>query len=155
MTTSEPSPVPAAQPPRAGRAPVPLLVAVSLVGLEAVLLVVLGVLELTALSGARATMGVTTSVFFVVYAGGLAFCCRALLRRESWARAPVVLAQLIQLGVAWSFRGGDGTVAAVVLAVVAVLVVAGIFHPASLAALAEPDDGPTGPAGDDAAPRGA
>ena len=51
----------------------------------------------------------------------------------------MVLAQLIQLGVAWSFRGGDTTVVAVVLAVVALIVVAGILHPASIAHL---DDNP-------------
>ena len=86
-------------------------------------------------------MGVTTTVFFLVYGAGLAFCAWRVTRLESWARAPLVLAQLIQLGVAWSFRGGSSTPVAVGLALVAVLVIAGIFHPASLDALREP--GPT------------
>jgi hypothetical protein len=48
-----------------------------------------------------------------------------------------VLAQLIQLGLAWSFRGGGTTVIAVVIAVVAVVVLVGLLHPASVEALAE------------------
>jgi len=117
------------------RPPLPLLVAVALVALEAVALVVVGVSELGVLSSARATMGLTTALFFVVYAAGLGAGAWQLLRLRSWTRAPVVLAQLIQLGVAWSFRGGATTPVAVVLALVAALVLAGIFHPASIAAL--------------------
>jgi hypothetical protein len=53
----------------------------------------------------------------------------------------VLLAQLIQLGTAWSFRGGDTTWIAVGLAVVALVVAAGVLHPASVEALADrPED---------------
>jgi hypothetical protein len=47
------------------------------------------------------------------------------------------MAQLIQLGVAWSGWGGSSTPAAVALGVVALVVLVGIFHPASLAALSD------------------
>ena len=80
-------------------------------------------------------MGVTTTLFFVVYGVGLGLVAWQLRRLRSWARAPVVLAQLIQICVAWSFRGGSTTLVAVALSVVAVLVLAGIFHPASIAAM--------------------
>ena len=50
-----------------------------------------------------------------------------------------MLAQLIQLGVAWSFREGATTFVSVLLTVVAVVVIAGVFHPASLRALAQAD----------------
>jgi len=86
-------------------------------------------------------MGATTSVFFIVYGVGLGGCAWVLCGRRSWARAPVVLAQLIQLGVGWSLRGGSTTVASVALVVLAVLVLAGIFHPASLRALADDQAG--------------
>ena len=82
-------------------------------------------------------MGASTALFFLVYGGGLAFCAAKTYRRESWARSPVVMAQLIQLGVAWSFWGGASTPAAVGLGVVALVVLAGIFHPASIAALSD------------------
>lgn len=120
---------------RARRAPWPLTLAVALVGLEVLVLLVLGIVELGVLDARRVTMGVTTVIFFVVYGGGLAVCGWLLLRLRSWARAPVVLAQLIQICVAWSFRGGSTTAVAAALVVVAVAVLVGVFHPSSLAAL--------------------
>lgn len=101
------------------------------------MLVLYGVLELASLSGGRITMGVTTAVFFLLYGAFLAFCARQLLRRESWARGFIAMAQLVQLGVAWSFRGGDTTWLTVVLAVVALVTGAGLLHPASVDALAD------------------
>ena len=113
--------------------PATLTVAVALVGLEALVLLVLAVLELFSLSVGRVTMGVTTAVFFVIYAAALLLCCVGLLRLSSWARSPIVLAQLIQLGLAWSWR--DTPAVAIPLALVSVAVLGAIFAPASLAAL--------------------
>ena len=122
------------------RSSAPLLVAAGLVLVEAfVLVVVFGVGEVLTTSSSRATMSLTTAVFFLVYGGGLAFCAWQLARRRSWTRAPIVLSQLIQLGVAWSFRGGSTEGVSVLLSVVAVVVVGALFHPASMRALAEPD----------------
>jgi hypothetical protein len=121
------------------RNPPPLVVAASLVAVEGLLLVVFAVLEAANLSAARVTMGLTTSLFFAVYGAGLLFCAWQLTRGQSWARSPVALAQLLQLGVAWSFRGGDTTWVAIVLAVVAAITLAGLLHPQSIDALN--DDG--------------
>ena len=117
--------------------PAPLVVAASLVAVEGVVLVALAILEVASLSSQRVTMGVTTAGFFAVYGAALLLCAWSVHRGHSWARSPIVLAQLIQLGLAWSFRGGDTTVVAVGLAVVAVVIVLGLLHPASLAALAD------------------
>lgn len=119
--------------------PAPLSVAASLAAVEGMLLVLYGVAEVFALEGARAVMGVTTAVFFLVYGAGLVFCAWRMVRGASWARSPVVMAQLIQLGVAWSFRGGESDLVAAALAVVAVVVLVGVFHPASLRALSGED----------------
>jgi hypothetical protein len=113
------------------------VVAASLAIVEGVLLVLYGLAELTAIEAEKAVMGASTTVFFLAYGAGLAFCAWRIYRRESWARAPVVMAQLIQLGVAWSFWGGSSTPAAVALGVVGLVVLVGIFHPASLAALSD------------------
>jgi hypothetical protein len=121
------------------RAPLPLLVAVTLVGLEALSLVVYGLVQLPALTSERATMVITSTLFFVVYGVALGVFGWQLRRLRSWTRAPVVLAQLIQLGVAWSFRGGTTTGLAAALAVVAVVVLAGVFHPVSLRAVETSD----------------
>ena len=120
-----------------GPVPAPLTVAVSLVAVEAILLLLQGVAELFALTSQRMLMGVTTSVFFLLYGAGLAVCAGALYRLRSVARAPVVVAQLLQIMVAWSFWGGSTTWVAVGLGVVALVVLAGIFHPASLEVLAD------------------
>lgn len=103
--------------------------------LESLALIVLSVAELFNLTSERATMGVSTSLFFVVYAVAIALCAWRLTLLDSWARSPVVLAQLIQLGVAWSFRGGETTWVALLLAIVAVATLGGIFHPESMQAL--------------------
>jgi hypothetical protein len=123
--------------------PAPLRVAVALTALESVLLVVLSVVQIVNFSGDRVAMNVTVVAFFLICAAGLALCARALVLGQSWARSPIVLAQLIQLGVAWSFvqadaGKGDKTVAWF-LAALSVVVLVGIFHPRSLARLAQDD----------------
>ncbi|WP_344156720.1 hypothetical protein [Nocardioides koreensis] len=123
--------------PQSTATPAPLVVAASLVAIEGLLMIVLAVLELASLSSERVSLGLTTAGFFVVYGVGLALCAWALSRCRSWARSPVVLAQLIWLGMAWSLRGGDGPWASVALAVVAVVVLAGVLHPASIDALSD------------------
>jgi len=119
--------------------PAPLTVAVSLTALEAVVLLFNAVAELVNLDSERLTMGVTTTAFFVVYAAGLLWCGWALSRLQSWARSPVVMAQLIQLGVAASFWGHGTTYVSVLLGIVAVVALAGVLHPASIDALTDPD----------------
>jgi hypothetical protein len=117
--------------------PAPLVVAASLVAVEGVVLVALAILELASLSSQRLTMGVTTAGFFAGYGAALLLFAWSVRQGRSWARSPIVLAQLIQLGIAWSFRGGDTTLVAVALAVVALVVVLGLLHPASIDALAD------------------
>ena len=119
--------------------PVPphLVVATAVAGIEASLLAIMGVLEVSTFDATRAAMGTTTAIFFFGYAAALAWCAFRLSRLDSWARSPVVLAQLIQLGVAWSFRGGATTWVAIGLALLAGVVLVGIFHPRSIEALAD------------------
>ncbi|WP_435742223.1 hypothetical protein [Nocardioides sp. SYSU DS0663] len=121
--------------------PAPLTVAASLVAVQGVVLTLLAVAELANLSFQRLTMGITTTVFFALCGVGLLVCAWGLRRLATWARSPAVLAQLIQLGVAWSFRGDPTTLVAIGLAVTALVVLAGLLHPASTEALV---DDPTG-----------
>jgi hypothetical protein len=120
--------------------PAPLVVGASLVAVEGLLLLVFAVLELTSLDKDRIAVAATTSIFFAGYGAGLLFCAWSLVRGQSWARSPVVLTQLIGLGVAWSFRGGSTTGVAVAIAVVAVVVLVGLFHPASVEALSDEEE---------------
>ena len=107
------------------------MVAASLVALEAMALLVLGVLELANLRSIRLTMGLTTSVFFLAAAAGLGWCAWSLRNARRWARGPVVMAQLIQLGLAWNLWAGSTKPLSAGLAVVALVVVLGLVHPAS------------------------
>lgn len=111
--------------------------AASLAAVEGLVILLLAVLEVVNLSSERLTMGLTTTAFFAAYGLGLLVCAAGLQRRHSWGRSPVILAQLIQLGLAWSFRGGETTLIGITLALVAVVVVAGILHPASVLALSD------------------
>lgn len=136
-----PGPTPA---PTSTPTPAPLLAAASLVAVEGLFLLGYAVLEVASVDADRVAVAATTGIFFLASGAGLLLCARGLSRRRSWARSPVVLAQLIQLGVAWSFRGGETTIVALVLAAVAAIVLVGIFHPASIAAL-EAADGDQAP----------
>ncbi|WGL51301.1 hypothetical protein P5P86_15205 [Nocardioides sp. BP30] len=110
--------------------PVFLTVAAALVALQGVVLAVWAVLVLVNVS----TMSVTTAIFFLAYAAALGVCAVGLWRLRSWSRAPIVLTQLITLGLAWDSRHSNVAVA-IVLGVVALVTLACVLHPASLEAL--------------------
>jgi hypothetical protein len=119
--------------------PAPLVVAAGLVVVEGLLLLGYGVLEAAHIESARAAMGATTAAFFLLLAGFLIACGWLVVRGRAWPRSPIVVAQVMFLGLAWSFRGGDTTWVAIVLAVVSVVVLVGLLHPASIDALTDPD----------------
>ena len=104
--------------------------------IESVVLVVVAVLAMFSLSTDHLTMGVTSSIFLLVYGGGLLWCAWAVTRGTSWARSPIVLAQFIQLGLATNFWGDGTRPTAVVLGISAVIALVGLLHPASIEALA-------------------
>ena len=116
-------------------APPPLVVAAGLTLVEGLLTVMYGVGEAVHVTSDRLTMGVTTSVFFVAYGAAMIFCAWGLNRLSTWARGPVLLAQLIWLGLAWNFRAGDTLPIAIGLAVPAAIVLVGMLMPSSVDAL--------------------
>ena len=119
--------------------PPPLTTAASLVAVEALLLLAFGVLEAAALDSDRLGLGLSTAVFFLAAGTGLLCCAWGLSRGRRWGRGPVLLAQLVALGLAWNLRAGPTTVVAIALAVVALVVVAGLLHPASIDVLEDRD----------------
>ena len=121
--------------------PSPLVVAASLVAVQGFLLIVYGVLEAAHVHADRAAMGVTTALFFAALGAALLACAWLVVRGRAWARSPIVVAQVMFLGLAWSFLGGATTWVSVVLAVVAVIVLVGLLHPSSVDALSEHDAG--------------
>jgi len=119
------------------RRPVFLIAAAALVALQALVLLVCAVLVLADLGGGLSGGGVQTAIFFIVCAAGLAACAWGLYGRNSWARAPVVLVQLIMLGLSYDSR--DDPAFSVPLAVCAVIGLVCVFHPSSLRALDSED----------------
>jgi hypothetical protein len=105
-----------------------------LVALQGLGVLVYAILEALSISSSRLTMGASTAVFFAAYGAVLGLCAWGLFRARFWARSPSVLAQLIWLGVAWSFSSGSTTWVAGFLAVMAVVVLVGLLHPRSTAA---------------------
>ena len=120
--------------------PPPLRVAASLVAVQGVVLVGLAGVELGNIDPDRRAVAISGAVFFGGYGVALLACAVALVRRVSWVRGPVLLTQLVQLGIAWNVR--DFWPLAVPMAVAALVVLAGVLHPASVDALASDPDTP-------------
>lgn len=119
------------------RLPAPLVVAASLTAVEGLLVVAYAVAEAASVHADRLTMGVTTAVFFAALGAGLVACAWYLVHGRTWARSPVMVAQVMALGLAWNFVGGSTTWLSVVLGLVGLVVLAGLLHPASLEALGD------------------
>jgi uncharacterized membrane protein len=94
-----------------------------------------GVVEILQVRLFRAVVGVGVALCMVGFAVLLLAAARALLRTRRWARAPIVVVQLIMLGVGWSFRGGQTTWVAVTMIIVALLTLLATLHPRSTRAL--------------------
>lgn len=110
-----------------------------MVALEGLVLVGLGIVELFSLRGERLAMGLSTAAFFLAGGVGLALCAWGLLRARRAARGPVIMTQLVALGLAWNFRVGETRIYAVILVVAAAVVLWGMLNRRSVAALEQTD----------------
>ena len=116
-------------------APPPLVVAAGLTLVEGVLTLMYGVTEALHVTSARLVMGLSTALFFVAYGAAMVFCAWGLNRLSTWSRGPVLLVQLIWLGLAWNFRNGGTLPLAIALAAPAVVALVGMLLPSSVDAL--------------------
>lgn len=122
-----------------GRAPRPLIIAAVAQGLQALLLVGLGVALLIAgITDSSEDLANAGLVAVLALGGGAALLAvaRGLLGAQGWARAPALVWQLIMIPVGFTTLDDRPEVAYPLLASVA-LVLVGLFAPASGAALAE------------------
>ncbi|HET7350609.1 MAG TPA: hypothetical protein VFJ28_06705 [Marmoricola sp.] len=115
--------------------PAPLAVAAGLTFVQGLLTVLFGLAEAVQMDSDRWVMGLTTSVFFVVFGGLLGLCAWGLHHIRPWARGPVLFTQLVWLGLAWNFRDGGTLPVAIGLAVAAAIVLTGLLHPHSVDAI--------------------
>lgn len=129
----EPSPDPTVRSPYSRHGtPAPLAVAAGLTFVEGLLTVLFGLAEVVRLNSDRLVMGLTTAVFFVAFGVTLGACAWGLHAIRPWARGPVLLTQLIWLGLAWNFKAAETRPVAIALAVAALVVLAGLLHPRSV-----------------------
>lgn len=119
----------------AARVPLPLRIAAGLVAVQGVGTFGYGVSTLFHVAKEQWLVAVSTVGFFCLYGAGLVLCGWLLLRLSSWARGPVLFAQLVWLGLAWNFRVGDTWPVAVLLAVTGGATLVGMLHPETMAAL--------------------
>ena len=131
---SEPDPTTRSPYSRHGT-PAPLATAAGMTFVEGLLTVLFGLTEAVQLDSDRLVMGLTTTLFFLVYGAALVVCSWGMNTLRPWSRGPVLLTQLVWLGLAWSFRDGRTFPVAVVLAIMAAIVLAGLLHPRSIDAL--------------------
>ena len=122
--------------------PVQLTLAAALAALEGLFALVFGLVEIGQVRLFRAVVGVGVALVMIGFAVLLLAAARGLLRARRWARAPVVVVQLIMLPVGWSFRGAPTTWVAVVMIIVALATLVLILHPRSTRALVANQDVP-------------
>ncbi|MBU2696823.1 hypothetical protein ABFU82_03330 [Nocardioides sp. WV_118_6] len=124
--TDRPAAHPAPNPP-------PLIVAASVAGVQGAVLLLLAILEFASVTSGRLAFGLSTAGFFAAYGVVLIAAAVALWRRQGWSRGPVLITQLIFLGIAWNLR--EHVLLAIVLAVVALVVLAGMVSKDTMAVL--------------------
>jgi hypothetical protein len=90
-----------------------------------------GVLELMATNASRAVVGSGAAIILLAYAVLLFAVARGVLMGRRWSRAPAIATQLIQLPVAWSFRGGETTWFAALLGAMSLVVIICLLLPSS------------------------
>ena len=112
----------------------PLRTAAGLVVVEGLLCMIFGIVEIASHHPDGEMVGVSGGLFFIAYGVALAACAWGMHTLRPWSRSPVLLSQLILIGLAWNVRTDSPAISAGAL-VVAVVVLAGVLHPRSIDAL--------------------
>lgn len=112
-----------------------LLIGLTLVAIEALAYVVVGVIAITSVSAGKAADSAGIGLFLVVYGVAQLFAAHKLLQWHTWARGPLVFTQLIQLGLAWGLRHSDQQWLSAVMAVAAALTLGCLLAPSVTRAL--------------------
>lgn len=126
-------------PSRGRQARVFVAVAVSVVAIEAAVYVVLAVLAGADISADAVGTGIGIALFLALYGLAQLFAAWKLLRWRTWARGPLLFAQLVQLGLAWGLRDSTEQWLAILMAVSAVVALGCLIAPAVTRALLDDD----------------
>lgn len=131
MTKSHAEPSPSRRPPT-------IVVAAVLLAAEALIALAYAALEIGQIHQSRAVVGVGVTILMALFGLVLLLVARGVFLGRRWSRGPAVVTQLILLPLAWSFVGGSTTWVTVLLAVMAIAVLVGLFHPRSTAVFVGP-----------------
>jgi len=104
-------------------------VGAGIVALEALVFVVLAVLDIANLSGDRRGFGIGVGVLLAIYGAFQMWAAWRFTHGDAWARSPMVVTQLIQLLLAWNLRGADPTWLAPVAGSLAIVALACLLAP--------------------------
>lgn len=115
----------------AARTPISLWAAVVLVGAQGAAVLVYAASELVYGVWERSGMAMAVALFLGAYGAGLGAAAWFLLKRRSSARAPIVLAQLLHLGIAWNARGEPLTPYALAAAWLSALTLLAVMWPST------------------------
>jgi hypothetical protein len=111
-----------------GSARLLLGVAAGVVALESIAYIVVASLDLADTSGGRLGFGVGAGILLIAYGLGLSVAAWHVRKGRAWARAPIVVAQLIQLLLASDARDGAAWVTPA-MAVSSLVVLGCLFAP--------------------------
>lgn len=125
----------------------PLTIAAVVAAMQAAALIALAVADLAGLVDGRVGVGIGIGLVLLVLGLGLLAAAFGILRGRHGARGPVVVTQLIGLGLAWSLRNpdpeiGDTRWVGVVVAASAITALAALATPAARRALADDPSAP-------------
>ena len=123
--------------PSGGR-PFTIVVAAALLALEALVALAYAAVEIGQVQMTRAALGIGVTILMACFGLLLLLVARGVFLGKRWSRGPAVATQLILLPIAWSFRGGATTWAAIILAALAIAVLIGVLHPRSTAIFVSP-----------------
>ena len=123
--------------PSGGR-PFTIVVAAALLALEALVALAYAAVEIGQVQMTRAALGIGVTILMACFGLLLLLVARGVFLGKRWSRGPAVATQLILLPIAWSFRGGATTWAAIILAALAIAVLLGVLHPRSTAVFVGP-----------------
>ncbi|MET0695381.1 MAG: hypothetical protein ABWY56_15715 [Propionibacteriaceae bacterium] len=119
--------------------PFVLFLAAALIGVEALVAITFGVIEVTQIELGRFVVGAGVALLMLSYGAFLIAISRGVQKGRRWSRAPGVATQLLQGLLAYSFSAGETWWVGLILGVSAVAVLVCLLVPPATAVFtAEP-----------------
>jgi hypothetical protein len=126
------------EPQSLGPRPLTIVVAAVLLALEGLIALGYAGIAVGQIRMSRAVVGLGVAILMAAFGLLLLVVARGVFLGRRWSRGPAVVAQLILLPIAWSFRGGVTTWVSLTLGALAIAVLVAVLHPRSTAVFVGP-----------------